>query len=111
MVALRKILAAPFVLRAETIVAPDGSWTRVVSYPEIGCRVEGSDLMAALEEIEVQRVRALVSAVELGASMSPLREALPDVGVADLLRSAGLAEWVDRLDEQFAWNADPSPLT
>lgn len=108
MVALREILSAPFVLRAETTEAPDGSWKRVVSYPEVGCQVEGPDLMTALREVEVQRVRALVSAVELGASVTPLREAVPDAGVADLLHRAGLSEWVDRLDEQFPWGEPAS---
>ena len=57
---LRDVLTAPFVLRSESVERADGSWVRVVSYPELGCSI---------------------------------------AGVEDVLRRAGLAGWIARLDE------------
>jgi len=97
---LRNLLEAPFTLRSETILAEDGSWLRTLTYPELGCRVEGEHMMELVEAIEIERVKCLIRAVERGAPIQPLREPLPDLDVEALLARAGLGEWIARLDDK-----------
>lgn len=96
---LRDVLTAPFVLRSESVEREDGSWVRVVSYPELGCSIAGLEMLAAMDQLELDRVRALVRGVEAGTLPRTLRRPVPDVGVEDVLRRAGLAGWIARLDE------------
>jgi hypothetical protein len=99
---LRNLLAAPFTLRSETLHMDDGSWVRTLTYPELGCRVEGEQMMELVEAVEIERVRALIQAVEKGERISPVREPLSDFDVEDLLVRAGLEDWIVRLDEHVS---------
>lgn len=97
---LRDVLSAPFVLRSESIEREDGSWVRVLSYPELGCSTAGVNMIAAMEQLELDRVRALVASVERGALPRTLRRPVPDVGVEEMLARAGLGAWIARLDDE-----------
>jgi hypothetical protein len=99
---LRNLLAAPFTLRSETVHMDDGSWVRTLAYPELGCRVEGEQMMELVEAIEIERVRALIRAVENGEAIRPVREPIGDYGVEDLLVRAGLQDWIGRLDDDVS---------
>ena len=99
MATLRDLLTAPFLFRGESVPAESGGWTRVASYPELGCQVSGENMMEVVEELEVQRVRMLVAAVEHGDPIPSLRPSLADDGLEPLLRRAGLASWIAKLDE------------
>lgn len=96
---LRNVLAAPFTLRSETQLMEDGSWLRTLTYPELGCRVGGENMMELVEAIEIERVRALIRAIDMGERIEPVREPLTGFGVEDLLVRAGLDEWIPRLDD------------
>lgn len=100
MVTLRDVLSAPFVLRCETVSRDDGSWTRVVSYPELGLHAEGPETMGNLLEVELLRLRTLITAVEGGSEVPPLRPPIHDDRLEDLLDRAGLGPWIERLDEE-----------
>jgi hypothetical protein len=80
----------------------DGSWVRTLTYPELGCRVEGEHMMELVEAIEIERARALIRAVEKGERIRPVREPVSDFGVEDLLTRAGLKEWIARLDDDVS---------
>lgn len=96
---LRDVLTAPFVLRSESVERADGSWVRVLSYPELGCSIAGADMLSGMDQLELDRVRTLVRGVETGTLPSPLRRPVPDVGIEETLQRAGLASWVARLDD------------
>jgi hypothetical protein len=98
-VILRNVFEAPFMLRSETLRREDGSWIRVVSYPELDCAVEGVNYLAMLDELEVARVRNLAFRIEFGSWNVPVRNAVPAPGLNELLSQAGRSEWVDHLDE------------
>jgi len=98
---LRDVLTAPFVLRSESIEREDGSWVRVLSYPELGCSIAGSSMLAAMDELELDRVRTLVQGVERGTLPRTLRRPVPDVGVEETLDRAGLGTWIARLDDEI----------
>ena len=98
---LRDVLTAPFVLRCESVERSDGSWVRVLSYPELGCRTAGVDMVAAMEQLELHRVRELVHAVARGKLPPALRAPIRDVGVEELLYRAGFPHWIPRLDDEI----------
>lgn len=98
---LRDVLTAPFVLRSESIEREDGSWVRVLSYPELGCSTAGVNIVAAMDALELDRVRALVHGVERGTLPRTLRRPVPDVGVEEMLARAGLGTWIARLDDEI----------
>jgi len=99
---LRDVLAAPFTLRSETVHTGDGSWTRTLTYPELGCQVRGEHMMELVEAIEVERVRCLIEAIEKGEPIEPIRSPLSDFGVEELLATAGLEDWIERLDDDVS---------
>jgi hypothetical protein len=98
---LRDVLTAPFVLRCESVERSDGSWVRMLSYPELGCSTANADLVAAMDQLELHRVRELVHSVARGKLPATLRASIPDVGVEDLLDRAGFPHWISRLDEEI----------
>jgi len=102
MALLRNVLAAPFTLRSETVLMEDGSWLRTLTYPELGARVEGEQMMELVEAIEIERASALIRAIEKGERIEPVREPLTDYGVEDLLARAGLKDWIARLDDDVS---------
>ena len=95
------MLTAPFVLRSESVEREDGSWVRVLSYPELGCSTAGVNMVAAMEQLELDRLRTLVADVERGTLPRTLRRPVPDVGVEELLARAGLGTWIARLDDEL----------
>ena len=97
---LRDVLTAPFVLRSESVERDDGSWVRVLSYPELGCSTAGVNMVAAMDALELDRIRALVADVERGTLPRTLRRPVPDVGIEESLTRAGLAPWIARLDDE-----------
>ena len=99
-VRLRDVLTAPFVLRCESVERSDGSWVRMLSYPELGCSTAGVDMAAAMDQLELFRVRELVHGVARG-KLPPLRAPIPDAGVEDILTRAGFPHWVPRLDDEI----------
>lgn len=101
MISLREVFEAPFVLRSETVQRDDGSWIRLVSYPELDCAVEGESYLKLLDELEVARVRNLAYRIEFGTCNLRLRDALPGPGLDELLRRAGLEDWIGHLDEDI----------
>ena len=96
---LRDVLAAPFTLRSETVHLQDGSWSRTLTYPELGCQVRGEHMMELVEAIEIERVRCLIEAIEKGEPIEPVRRPLSNFGLEELLARADLADWIDRLDD------------
>ena len=105
---LRDLLTAPFMFRSESLAMKSGGWSRVGSYPELGCSAKGENMMEVVDELELQRVRALVKAVEDGRTVVPMRAPLADEGVEQLLTRAGLVEWISRLDEEVPFAGDRS---
>lgn len=104
---LREVLAAPFVLRSESIERGDGNWVRVVSYPELGCREEGQNMPEMMERLEAAKLRLLVDRCLQGA-VPPGLPALCDPVLALRLDRAGLACWIPRLDTDVAELAGPA---
>jgi hypothetical protein len=100
-VRLRDALAAPFILRSESVERDDESWVRVVSYPELGCREEGASMPEVMERLEAQRLRVLLGHC-LAGTLPPLRPAIPDPTVALRLARAGLESFIPRLDDDVA---------
>lgn len=100
MVTLRDVLTAPFKFRSESLVS-DGGWSRVASYPELGCEARGEQMLDVIDDLEIQRVRHLVKAVADGVSIVPLRPPISDSGIDALLERAGLSDWIPRLDEEL----------
>lgn len=98
---LRDVLTAPFVLRCESVERGDGSWVRVLSYPELGCSTHGINMVAAMEQLELDRIRTLVHRVARGKLPPTLRAPIPDAGVEEMLDRAGLPHWIARLDDEF----------
>jgi hypothetical protein len=99
---LRDVLTAPFVLRSESVEREDGSWVRVLSYPELGCSIAGLNMLVAMDQLELDRVRTLVRSVERGTLPRTLRRPVPDVGLEETLQRAGLGSWVPRLDDPLS---------
>lgn len=94
---LREVLSSPFRLRSESVERPDGTWIRVLSYPELGVSVEGNDMVDVLERIDIERIRTLLVACR--------EDWLPDLPVAvrdpeleRLLARAGYVHLLDQLD-------------
>ena len=95
---LREALDAPFIFRSETVETANG-WIRTLSYPEIGCSVQGEDVIDLVDELETERLRAIVRLVESGTPPSTLRHGpFAETGIETALARAGLHEWIDRLD-------------
>jgi len=99
MATIRDLLTAPWILRAETVLGDSDEWIRTAAYPELGCHVAGRDFLALLDELEVQRVQALLETVAAGAPPQHLRPPVPADGLEQLLDAADRGDWVARLDE------------
>lgn len=98
---LRDVLSVPFVLRSESVELDDETWVRVVSYPELGCREEGTSMPEVMERLEASRLRVLLDRW-LAGTLPPLRDAVPDPTVELRLARAGLESFIPRLEEDVA---------
>lgn len=99
MATVRDLLTAPFLLISESVETKDGDWKRKLSYPELSCSVVADNVLDALDQLEIDRVRTLVSALEHASGLPLVREPVPDVELAELLEKADLSLWIARLDE------------
>ena len=59
-------------------------------------------MMELVEAIEIERVRRLISAIDRGERIEPLRRPLSDFGLEDVLARAGLEDWIGRLDDDVS---------
>lgn len=98
MTTLRDALSAPFVFRTQTVPGPS-SYVRTAAYPELGCEVSGETMPELLEALEIARVHLIVDTLAAGRPIAPLRPPIPHPELEALLARAGLAEWIERLDE------------
>lgn len=64
---LAEYMAIPYVAVVYSVETPDGKWVRRAEYPELpGCSAEGSSLLAAMDNLEEQRIRHLIDAYQRG---------------------------------------------
>lgn len=98
---LREVLAAPLILRSESVELDDETWVRVVSYPELGCREAGRSMPEVMERLEASRLRVLLDHC-LAGTLPPLRPAVPDPTVELRLARAGLESWIPRLEDDVS---------
>jgi predicted RNase H-like HicB family nuclease len=60
-------LAVPYVAVVFSVERPDGSWWRRAEYPELpGCAVEAPSAEEAMELLELERIRLIVTALARG---------------------------------------------
>lgn len=102
---LREVLRCALLLRCESIEDDDGNWMRAASYPELGLEVQAEGLVQAMERLEVERVRRIIEDPSIAFELSSRRPALPDPVSEELLRRAGLAYLIPRLDEDLPIDA------
>lgn len=63
-----RFLRVPHTLTVESLELADGSWVRRVSYKALaGCSEQGTDLDQMIEQVEVQRIRAIADGADRGA--------------------------------------------
>lgn len=101
---LRRALTTPFILYVEARETPEG-WMRRASFPElVGCEVYAAKSWEAVERLEAELPRYIVSRVATGAHIPiPLdRPVIGNITAEEVLESAGLLSWADRLDEPIA---------
>ena len=91
------MLSSPFRLRSESVERPDGTWIRVLSYPELGVSVEGNDMVDILERIDIERIRTLLVACREDW-LPDLPAAVRDPELERLLARAGYVHLLDQLD-------------
>lgn len=104
MTTVRDVLTTPFLLISESVETEDGEWMRKLSYPELSCSVVADNVLEALDQLEIDRVRALVAALERESSLpvAVAREPVADVELPELLEKAELHPWIARLDEPLS---------
>ena len=98
---LREVLSAPFILRSESVELDDGTWVRVVSYPELGCKEVGRSMPEVMERLEASKLYVLIDRCLAGTPPS-LRQAVPDPTVELRLARAGLESFIARLEDDVA---------
>jgi hypothetical protein len=60
-------LKVPYRLEAESVEAEPGVWIARVAYPELpGCEIEAGTIEAAIEQVELLRVRRIVELLRAG---------------------------------------------
>ncbi|WP_157067150.1 hypothetical protein [Alicyclobacillus shizuokensis] len=95
---LREYLSIPYILSSQSLLR-DGTWIRIVSYPEVpDCVVEGLETVRMIDELDVRRIRTIVSILRSGGCPPVPRSPLPHVDVEGLLERLGLDELIALLD-------------
>jgi predicted RNase H-like HicB family nuclease len=90
---LAEFLRVPYLLRSQSVPAPDGGWLRRVEYPELpGCVAERPTLIGALDELDRRRVLVIVGLLRAGERPALPRPPVPVLAVAGELARLGLAE-------------------
>jgi predicted RNase H-like HicB family nuclease len=75
---MRDCLAAPYLLRVETVRDRSGAWLRRASCPELpGCAVECETIEDAVEQLERRRAQVIRALLEQGKRPSVARPPVP----------------------------------
>jgi hypothetical protein len=60
-------LKVPYRLEAESVETEPGTWIARVAYPELpGCRIEAATIEAAIDQLELLRIRKIVELLQTG---------------------------------------------
>ncbi|HUZ76990.1 MAG TPA: hypothetical protein VMV93_05325 [Chloroflexota bacterium] len=100
---LEEHLAVPYVLAVEAVQHSDGEWVRRAWHPELpGCVVEADSIIDAIDKLDEERVRYIVTRLERGDPIPVNRP--PLLGGTPLSKERlGFAKWLvdnKRLGEQ-----------
>jgi hypothetical protein len=86
-------LRVPYLLEAETVELPDGSWVRRVCYPELsGCVAEAAVVEDALSQLERKRIEMIVRMVRDGRAPTAPRPPLSDSDPIWIAKQVGVAD-------------------
>jgi hypothetical protein len=100
-------LRVPYIVTAQSLPRPDGSWVRRVEHPELpDCVVEAESIIEALDRLDQRRVQVVIGLLA-GGTVPPVRRALfGDAQARKRARRAGIGQ---RLED--VWDLEPGQLT
>ncbi|MFI5960327.1 hypothetical protein [Cryptosporangium sp. NPDC051539] len=99
-------LRVPYLVTAQSVERPDGSWARHVEHPELpDCTAEAESIVDALTQLETKRIETVVSLLKSGRTPPMRPYLLGDVQARQRVRRAGLAEKIEPL-----WDTDASSM-
>ena len=95
-------LSVPYRLEAQTVELSDGSWVRLVAYPELpGCVAQSAVVEDALSELEHKRIEIIVSMIRAGRAPPVPRPPLTDCDPAWVASQVGVShELVALIDRE-----------
>lgn len=99
-VTVRDVLCYPFVLRSQSVETDGGVWFRKVSYPELGCEVSRESLEEALDELESEKIQAILRQLP-GIEFILEREPIPDPSIELQLDRLGATDLIPHLDDEL----------
>ena len=73
-------LAIPYVMAMEPVQTPSGEWLCRAEYPELGCVVEASSVLVAIDELEAARERFIRERLRRGEPIPVPRSPLSPLG-------------------------------
>jgi predicted RNase H-like HicB family nuclease len=99
-------LRVPYLVTAQSVPLPDGSWVRRVEHPELPeCVAEADSIVDALALLEAKRIETVVEMLATGQIPPTRGYLLGDTQARQRVQRAGLAERVEPL-----WGSDAQSL-
>ncbi|WP_432841679.1 type II toxin-antitoxin system HicB family antitoxin [Dactylosporangium sp. CA-092794] len=99
-------LRVPYLVTAQSVPLPDGSWVRRVEHPELpDCAAQAESILDALALLDTRRIETVLAMLASGQTPPTRRYLLGDTQARQRVQRAGLAERVEPL-----WRSDGQSL-